>query len=299
MRRVFKDEAYEQRFNRDGYLRLECLDAATIARIEEFYLANSDQNFTGFHNSLSLQAPETKAKIHKFLAQIFDEYLRDYFDDYRALVATFVSKKSDPGSVVAPHQDWWLVNEREYTSLNVWAPLCATNAENGALGLFKGSHRLKQNITGTNLDSNLFIPAELLKYLTFFHMKAGEVLFYSTQIIHASAPNKSGRQRTAASIGVIPSETRPLHYVGKTPGASKILELEVDEEFYHRYYMNKSRHVSPSDDHVVNTGGYRSREVEYTPDRIDGQDILRLYEPRAVATLRRIKDRLKAKVVLR
>lgn len=299
MRRIFKDEGHERLFERDGYVLLKALDGAAIARIEEFYLANSDQDFTGFHNSLSLHAPETKGKIYKFLAQIFDEYLSGYFDDYRALVATFVSKKSDPGSVVAPHQDWWLVNERECASLNVWAPLCDTNADNGALGLFKGSHRLKRNISGTNLDSNLFIPARYLKHLTFFHLKAGEVLIYSTQTIHASAPNKSGRQRTAASIGVIPSEARPVHYVGETPGASKILELEVDEEFYHQYHMNIPRHVSPSDDHVVNNGGYRSREVEYTPVRIDGQDILRLYEPRAVAALRRIKDRLKSKIAFR
>lgn len=46
-----------------------------MKRIEEFYLANSDQDFTGFHHSLKLHSSEQKAKTYKFLAQIFDEDL--------------------------------------------------------------------------------------------------------------------------------------------------------------------------------------------------------------------------------
>lgn len=295
-RRVFKDDRYERLFNRDGYVSIKALGMAEVARIEEFFLANSDQGFKGFHNSLKLHSPEQKAKIYEFLAQIFDEHLSVYFDNYRALVATFVSKNSDPDSAVPPHRDWWLVDEAEYASLNLWIPLCDTDADNGALGLFKGSHRLSRNVGGTNLPSNLFIPAEQLRRLTYFRMKAGEVLMYSTQTIHASAANRSGRLRVAASIGVIPSEARPVHYVGAGTGASRITELEVDEEFYHKYYMGNPAHVSPSDDHVVNTGGYAGREVEYEPVRIDGRDISRLYEPRGMAALRQVKERLRAKL---
>ena len=295
-RRVFKDDRYERLFNRDGCLSIKALSAADIARIEEFFLANSDQGFTGFHNSLNLHAPERKAKIYKFLAQVFDEHLSVYFDDYRALVATFVSKNSDPDSAVPPHRDWWLVDEAKYASLNLWIPLCDTDADNGALGLFKGSHKLRQNVGGTNLPSNLFIPAEHLRRLTYFPMKAGEVLMYSTQTIHASAANRSGRVRAAASIGVIPSEARPVHYVGAGPDDSRITELEVDEEFYHKYHMGSPARVSPLDDHVVYTGGYAGRDVEYEPVRIDGRDIARLYEPRGMAALRQVKDRLKSKI---
>ncbi len=298
-RRVFRDEKLGRLFRRDGYVLVKALDAAAVARIEEFYRANIGQEFTGFHASLALRSAEQKAKVYKFLAGIFDEYLSAYFADYRALVGTFVSKKSDPGSGLNPHRDWWMVNEAEYTSLNLWAPLCDTNEDNGALGLFKGSHRLKLNMLGTNLVSNLSVTAQCLKHLTFFHMKAGEVLMYSTQAIHASRPNTSGRTRAAASIVVIPSEARAVHYVGGEPGASRVLELEVDEGFYHQYVLGSPRGVSPSEDHVVNTGGYRGREVEYTPGRIDAHDILRLYEPRGLAALRRLTERFKANIAFR
>lgn len=298
MRRIFKDEKYERLFGRDGCVLLEGLDAEAVARVEEFYQANSGQDFTGSHNTLELHSPEQKAKIHKFLAQIFDEYLSAYFENYKALVATFSSKKPGAGGVVPAHRDWPLVDEAEHASLNLWVPLCDTDERNGTLGVFKGSHRLKRTIHSTNLPSasSLSISSRALSYITYFPMKAGEVLAFSTQTIHASRPNESGRQRTALSIGIIPSEARPIHYVGDRAGPSKVLELEVDENFYSNYQLKRAGRVAPSDEHVVNTGGYSGREVEYTPARIGDRELLSLYESRGVAALRRIKDRLRSKL---
>jgi len=294
MRRIFKDWKHEQLFRRDGYIVLNALDAATVKRMEEFYLANSDQDFTGFHNSLNVHSPEQKAKIHKFLARIFDEYLSKYFDNYKALIATFSVKNPGPDSVIKPHRDWQLCDQ-ESSSAQLWVPLCDTNAENGGLGFFKGSHKLKSTLHGTNLRSIFPISDEYYKYLTFLHMKAGEILVISTRTIHASRNNTSGAQRSVASMGIIPAEAKPIHYVGDRLNASRVVELEVDEEFFHHYYVSKSAIVSPSDNHIVNTGTYRRREFECTPVTIDDQDILSLYEPGIASAFRQIKDRLLAK----
>ncbi|HEX8719440.1 MAG TPA: phytanoyl-CoA dioxygenase family protein [Pyrinomonadaceae bacterium] len=296
MRPIFKDERHERLFRRDGCLLINALDAATVKRIEEVYLANFPADFTGFQSSLHLPCPERRAAIHGFITRIFDEHLSRYFHDYRAVAGSFVSKQPGEGGTVQPHRDWSLVDESRHTSLNLWAPLCDTTRENGALGLFKGSHRLRPTINSTNMPSPVYVPDEYLKHITFFRMKAGEVLVFATQMIHASWPNTSGRPRAAASVGIIPSEARPIHYVGGRSGPSKILELEVDAAFYHKYHLSKLRHVSPSDDHVVNTGGYPAREVEYTPVMIDGRDFHRLYEPRVVRALRQIKSRLRARL---
>jgi hypothetical protein len=298
MRRVFKDEAHERLYNRDGYLLLKVFDAAAISRIHKFYLANSDQDFTGFHNSLNLHSPLQKAKIHKFLAQIFDEYLSKYFDNYKALIATFSVKKPGPDSVIKPHRDWQLC-EAGYTSLQLWVPLCDTNADNGGLGIFIGSHKLKPTLHGTNLRSVFPISGEYYKYLTFFQMKAGEVLIISTGTIDESGNNTSGTQRATASMGIIPVEAKPIHYVGDRLNASRVVELEVDEEFFHHYYISKSARGAPSDNHILNSGAYRRREFEWTPVTIDDQDILGLHEKKGAAFLRRTKDRLKAKIAFR
>jgi hypothetical protein len=127
-------------------------------------------------------------------------------------------------------------------------------------------------------------------------MKAGEVLIISTRTIHASGNNTSGTPRLVASMGIIPAEARPIHYVGDRLNPSKVVELEVDEEFFHNYYMSPTAQVSPSDNHIVNSKAYRRREFEWAPVTLHDQDILGLYEPRIPSAFRQIKDRLKVKL---
>jgi ectoine hydroxylase-related dioxygenase (phytanoyl-CoA dioxygenase family) len=41
-----------------------------------------------------------------------------------------VKSKGENGSL-HPHQDWNIVDEREFNSYNIWLPLVDVNAENG------------------------------------------------------------------------------------------------------------------------------------------------------------------------
>jgi hypothetical protein len=293
MRQIFKAQKHELAFNREGYLILDALDSGMITRMEEFFLLNSDQDFTGCHNSLELHSSEKKAKIYDFLAHVFDDHASKYLNDYRAIAATFVSKKSDAGSVVRLHQDLSFVNESAYTSLNLWVPLCETNADNGMLCVLKGSHKLEPNFRGSNIHPKIAFSHNLAaKYLTPIPMKPGWILFYDHRLFHSSAANRSGRQRTVASISVIPSEATPLHYLGTKAGA---IELEVDAGFYHHYFLERTV-ADPTVRYSVKTDGYRSRKIEYTETSIDEQDLLRLYGSEASTALGKIMNKLKSRI---
>src|SRR5258705_9068641 len=207
MRNIFKAREHNLAFNRDGYLILDALDIGTIKRMEEFFLVSTDQDFTGWHNSLELHSPGQKAKIYEFLRHVFDEHISKYIDNYRAITGGFVSKKSDAGSVVNLHPDWAFVDETTYTSLNLWIPLCETDANNGALTVLKGSHRIKQNVRGIGIPLRInFSYDQAAKYLTLIPMKPGWILFYDPRVIHGSEANRSGRPRTVANLSLIPSE---------------------------------------------------------------------------------------------
>jgi len=291
MRQLFKAPEHDLAFNRDGYLVLDVLDSAAITRMEEFFLINSDQDFTGWHNSLELHSAERKAKIYDFLVPFFDDHASKYLNNYRVIAATFVSKKSDADSVVRLHQDLSFVNESAYTSLNLWIPLCETNADNGTLCVLKGSHKIKPNFRGSNIHPTIAFSHDLAaKYLTTIPMKPGWILFYDHRLLHSSEANRSGRQRTVASISVIPTEATPLHYLGTKEGA---VELEVDAGFYHHYHLEMGTVADPTVRYSVKTDGYRSRKIEYTETSIDEQDLLRLYGPKASTALRKIKNKLK------
>ena len=278
---------------------IDALDDATIKRMEEFFLVNSDQDFTGWHNSLELHSPDQKAKIYEFLSDVFDEHIRQYLDNYRAITGGFVSKKSDPGSVVRLHPDWAFVNEAAYTSVNLWIPLCETDANNGALTVLKGSHRIKQSVRGIGIPLRMNFSYDLAaKYLTVISMKPGWILLYDHRLLHGSGANQSGRTRTAAAMSLIPSEATPLHYLGTEAG---VVELEIDAGFYHHCHLEAATDADAAIrfSYSPKTDGYKSRKIDFTAVSIDEQDLLRIYEPRVITAFRRIKDRLKAKIAFR
>ena len=291
-RRIFTDGEHERQFAKDGYVKLRPLPGPVVARIEEFFLSHSDPSFSGFHHSLELESSRLKAEIHSVMAAVFEEHWADAFDHHRAVSATLVTKKdADPRSIVHPHQDWSFVDEREHRSLNLWSPLCDTNAENGALGLVLGSHRLAPSCRGTNIRPQLAV-AQALQQLTFFNMQAGEVLAYDHRVIHASGANRSGRVRTAISINIIPAEATPIHYVGDKQAPGRVAALEVDSAFFHNYRMDMTTYRNPSSNQSVASAGYRRREFEHTPVAITKEVLERLQHAGGRSMLGRLKDRL-------
>jgi hypothetical protein len=295
MRNIFKAREHNLAFNKQGYLLLDGLDIGMIKRMDEFFLVNTPQNFSGWHNSLELHSPEQKAKIYEFLKNVFDDHASKYLDNYLAVAGTFVSKKSDEDSVVHLHPDWAFVNEAAYTSLNLWIPLCQTDASNGALTVLKGSHKIIQNVRGMGIPLGFKFSRDVMaKYLTLIPMKPGSILFYDSRLLHASGANRSGRPRTVASVSLIPAEATPLHYLGTEDG---VIELEVDARFYHHYQLGAARDADQGRGYrgEVEIAGYRSRKFEYTEVSIQEQDLLRLYEPWVSTAIRHVKNRLKAR----
>ncbi len=296
MRNIFKSQEHNLAFHSDGYVLVDALDSGTIGRMEQFFLESTEQDFTGCLTSLGLRSPDQKEKIYESLTPVFDDHLSRYVDNYRAIAGTFVSKKSDAGSVVPLHRDWAFVNEAAHTSVGLWIPLCETDANNGALTVLKGSHKLKQNFRGSNIPPRINFSADAAaQYLTLLPMKPGWVLFYDHRLIHGSAANRSGRQRTAASITLVPAEATPLHYLGTKAG---VFEFEVDAEFFHHCHLEKATEANGDGrfSYSLKTDGYPSRKIDYTEVSIDEQDLVSLYEPHAISALKNFKNKLKARI---
>lgn len=282
---LFRAPYHEAQFERDGYVLVEGFGADAVEEAAAVFSETTGPVRSGFHNSLRLDVTDERTRIAAFVTRRFREPIERILHGVRPLTGAFLSKGSDGDSMVSPHQDWSLVDERIYRSFNIWMPLCETTAQNGALGIVRRSHRLPYTIRGTNVPSGTELRADLLlPYVTAVPMRAGDALIYEHRMIHASSSNRSGVARTAMSVSVISHEAPALHYVGDLSAPGTVRELEVDDGFFDRYRVGEP----------LDIGHYRSREVAYAPPRIGVREVAALQSSGVGRLLRSARVRLRA-----
>jgi hypothetical protein len=94
------------------------------------------------------------------------------------------------------HQDMTLVDESEYTGINIWCPLVDLNDNNGLLYALPESHRFFPTYRGASLPTiykNVY--EEVKKYSTPLYLKAGKAVIFYQSILHWSKPNLSNSIR--------------------------------------------------------------------------------------------------------
>jgi ectoine hydroxylase-related dioxygenase (phytanoyl-CoA dioxygenase family) len=244
MKPIFKNPAHQSFFEKEGYLILPMLNAEEVQDLSNYYsaLGLQDEKGFGFHVSMDqldkALCEEIRTKIWQTILPKMDQYL----ENYKAFVASFVVKESNPKGVVPAHQDWSFVdNETEgFCSITCWTTLVDTNLDNGCMGVIKGSNRFMQNHrpspspqTPVPLSEHMF---SIFPYLNTLEMKAGETLFFDNRTFHASPPNTTAAIRLAAGVGITQKDAQLVHYFLKPDGKQNtVLKYKVDEAFFLKY----------------------------------------------------------------
>ncbi len=244
MKPIFKNAEHQSFFEREGYLILPLLTEDEVADLTAYYqgLNLKDEKGYGFHVSMDqldeTRCREVRAKIWETILPKMDQYV----ENYKAFVASYVVKESNPKGVVPAHQDWSFVdNEQDgFCSITCWTTLVDTNLDNGCMGVIKGSNRFMQNFrpspspqTPVPLSEHMF---SIFPYLNTIEMKAGETLFFDNRTFHASPPNTTSSMRLAAGVGITQKEAQFVHYFLKPDGQkNKVLKYKVDEDFFLKY----------------------------------------------------------------
>lgn len=116
---------------------------------------------------------------------------------------------------MSPHQDWTIVDEKQFVAINIWTPLIDTNADNGTLFVVPKSQAQKMFALRAPT-----IPFYFLKYFDAVlrcgiptNAVAGEAVILNQSLIHYSSANTSDKIRIAITSG-IKSKGAPMlfHY---------------------------------------------------------------------------------------
>jgi hypothetical protein len=188
-----------------------------------------------------------------------------YFKDYRRLNNVFIVKKNGRHTTFKVHQDWNVVDENKYESVNVWVPLHDVDAQSGALWVLKGSHLIDRKVRGAGYlfpDYGQFYP-ELEKQAISVKLKAGEAVIFYHSIIHGSPPNLSQTYRKAACFSVIPNDAPLCIYFQQKAGEPlKCYEPADDFMYQYEHLRTETFHRPPAPEPGQVMESYVNRKVD-------------------------------------
>jgi len=250
---LFSDSELQRRFDSDGYAVIDFIDSNQVLELRQFYagVQHAEPPASGFEVSLDRDSAEHVQTIAQKIVGVVSSSAQKHFQDYQIFTASFVAKHPNPAGVVPPHQDWSFVDESQYWSATVWCPLIDVDAENGGLGLIKGSHRFYDHVRPS--PSPQYYPPfshqlrSLFPYLRIPKLEAGQAIVFNNQTIHGSPPNMLDKIRVAFGIGITHRDAELQHYYLLPKQTRPLIEgFGVGADFFHSY--NNARLTKMHDD---------------------------------------------------
>lgn len=196
MLKVFRDDAHQQQFERDGFIRLPFYTPDEISKLEALYYRLHPRDEKGFFPSTFSKDKNYRQEADREIRRICERPIAQYCTDIKVMCGSFIVKSPGPESGMCVHQDMSLVDESRFTGINIWVPLVDLSVKNGALFVIPGSHRFFPTYRGSTIPEFFSgVMDEMIDYLHPVLLKAGEAVFFDQSIIHFSPPNYSDRLR--------------------------------------------------------------------------------------------------------
>lgn len=264
MRRVLLNDELQKQFDEKGYVKLKLFEPEEIEELRAIHSSlhpndrfNTQEKNVKYHFSFLDTNKDYKQQVFTKLSEMFQPKLDQYLYDYEPLVINFVNKEPGLGEVPI-HQNWNFVDETQYVSVSVWAPLVDVAEVNGTLEVIEGTHNIFRNILRSPSIPWFFTGYEkhlIDKYCTPIEVKAGEVLIFDDSIIHYSKPNNGTYNRLVIQVIAKPKEVQAKHYyMKKKLFGTAVEELDVDSNFF----LNFKYHITDKPE-----GALKSKNIHY------------------------------------
>jgi len=241
MNPIFKDPVLQEQFETNGYVVLPFFSQADIDALLLGYQNLPDINDEGFFANMFSDNIAYKKMTHDLITGVAQKAVDTLLINYKIVAASYVTKKNGESSYMPPHQDWSVVDETKYVSLNIWFPLVEVSKDNGAIYLLRKCHTLPIVNRGTLIPSAFNKVTNMnFETLTYLPMKPGEVLIYDHRMIHASPPNTTNQTRIAVATLTVPQDVQLVHFF-QNPETNKIEKYQIEDDFFlhYTYGMNK------------------------------------------------------------
>ncbi|MCF8464372.1 MAG: phytanoyl-CoA dioxygenase family protein [Flavobacteriales bacterium] len=233
MKRVFKDSDKQKEFEDQGYVIVQFYNQEEIIELNQLYDDLHPVDERGFYPSTFSQNKNYRQRADEEIRRIGNRTIQSELQDYQVVCGSFIVKYPGPDSEMCVHQDMTLVDETEFTGINIWCPLVDLTEVNGAIYALPKSHRLYPTYRGSTVP-NIYqeVTKEIVAFMTPLYLKAGEAVIFDQSIIHYSPPNISGEKRVVTNIYFTNKAARfRTCYYDSNSASDKVELFEQDSSF--------------------------------------------------------------------
>ena len=229
----FINKSHNIFFKKQGFVIVNLFNKGIIEKLRCVYNNDTPEINKQSYTSFEINNREARKTIDKKIKTIYNQPLLTVLNDYQPLWGNFMVKAPKAQNMEL-HADWRYVDESEFISMNIWAPLQDTNVKNGTLWVVPKSHKIVKSIRGINLPKYYFKQNELFKkhYGIPVNLKAGQVIFYDHRLVHYSYPNFSNEKRLAATLIIAQKKAEVFYYWFNSQNNNIEKHLVSDPDFF-------------------------------------------------------------------
>jgi hypothetical protein len=236
---IFRDEAGESSFEKDGYcvLSLPTLYEACRQALVTFDKWSDNYKAATYQSTFSMNDPVHRHAVHDDLVSFFCPLIECELVSFRVVWAGFAVKHpSGTLSRLKLHQDVTMCDLGSgRPAVTAWVPLQDTTCHGGGMSMVpKPSYfRPKPRAYGQLAEFELCgIEGDIESMLVPVNVHLGEALFFHQALLHSSSGNFGAGVRVAVMLMCVPVEKPVLLYQLGTEGS-----LSVPDDFYVRNRM--------------------------------------------------------------
>ncbi len=245
---IFRDHLKQKYFDEKGYVKIKLFEDAELSRLTSFANEhlNSKRKVIDFAESMNYyisifdQDNQHKKEANQLIGELVSEKLTDILDDYECFYSNYMIKY--PGDdVLEAHQDFNLVDESQFTGLNLWCPLVDAHENNGGLFFIPGSNHIENLYRGPNIPfSFTSYHKAIAEKGQFIQVKKGECLIFDHRTIHYSSSNTTQTIRFAIQSVLKPIESDSLIYhYDETSGTVSAKSITADFVIDHGFWSSE------------------------------------------------------------
>lgn len=267
---LLKNVKLQNELKKNGFVVIPFLNKEELRLLNQFYdeihhISEPPNFIEDIHMTTWCSDMDYKQKVSQQLSNLFQTATDANFEKVRRLNHVFIVKRKGVNTTFKVHQDWNVVDENLFESVNVWVPLHDVDEASGALWVLKGSHQIDRKIRGAGYLFPEYGPyyKELQKNAISVKLKAGEAVVFYHSVIHGSPPNLTSEYRKAACFTVIPKEA-PLCIYFQPTSKDLLLQYEPADDFIYHYKSLRTESVQlpPAKIPIKTLPSYLNKRVE-------------------------------------